>query len=120
MTTTASDQAVWIPIAADATGKVIEDKVLDEFFADPVGTFTRLEEWPARLLVVRDSALPQLDSDDIERIPVRHKALDVLHEFNAQVVTAPDVEFAWRQTLAVATAANSTKAELPNGPTGGY
>jgi hypothetical protein len=114
-------QDEWTPVAVDTTGKVLDEDLLAEFFADPVGTFNSLSEWPARLLIVRGTATPRLDANSTLRVgSVPHRRSDVLREFNAETVTAPDVEFAWKQTKAIASAANSTAPNLPNGPTRGY
>lgn len=121
MPAAASPEAIeddWTLVAVDGTRKVISEDVLVGFFADPIGTFNSLTEWPSYLLVVRTSALPDLHEGDARLESIARS--DVLREFHAEVVTAPDVEFAWKQMKAIANAANSTKPPLPNGPTGGY
>lgn len=122
-TTAAKPEVVedqWTAVAVDSTGKLIDDDLLAEFFADPVGTFNSITEWPSQLLIVRGTAFPRLDDSGELRLSRVHLRGDVLRDFNAEIVTAPDVEFAWKQMKAIAAAANSTKPALPNGPTGGY
>ena len=110
----------WTAVAVDGMRRVIEPALLAEFFADPVGTFNSIREWPGRLMVIRGTDLPPADDNGqrMFREPIRRS--DVLWDFDAEVATAPDTEFAWKRATAIAAAANSTKPELPSGPTGGY
>lgn len=110
----------WIPVAVDGVRRVIEEDVLAGFFADPIGTFNSLVEWPAHLLVIKTSDLPQPNEDGLRwfRIPIRRS--DILWDFDAEIAPAPDAEFAWKRAAAIAAAANSDKPALPNGPTRGY
>lgn len=110
----------WRPVAVDGVGRVIEEDVLVGFFADPIGTFNGLIEWPARLLIISESDVPQPDEDGLRsfRSPIRRS--DILWDFDAEIAPAPDTEIAWKTARAIAAAANSTKKPLPSGPTGGY
>ena len=116
--TTTAD--IWIPVAADAAGKVIEEKELDDFFADPMGTFTTTDEWPAKLLAVRGESAPYTDKEGVRHLNALMPRGDILREVQASILPPDDVHFEWTRTKAIAAAANSDKPKLPNGPTGGY
>lgn len=81
----------WTTVTVDATNKVINEALLAEFFADPTGTFHSLMEWPARILVVKTDALPDLDGDDVRLAGIRRSDVISDHLHNAAALAEAEL-----------------------------